>query len=482
MRSTSEAIAKLSESIDPAVAKNVVNELDGEIDLWAKFAAVPTLRTEEEIENAKNQSLSEWATAASDREHPDPSDIFRGRYQRDRDRVLWSQGLRRLAHKTQLFPTEHDDQLRQRLAHSIEVMQLASTIGASFGLDRDLIEAGALAHDIGHTPFGHAGEHALNRIFNEIDAKLGGFNHYEHGVDVVRWLESPYAVSRMTAFSGLNLTPQVAECILKHTYCQTGDALSAESIYRNSKHSGFVPAGYCHLEGQAVRLADKISYFVSDLEDGIRLSAITASDLLSCRFFHRAPLNFAIPYGQSLYDKFIEQRRNVLKILMEDVLVATSKRLARMTRRDVRGATEYVVNYSYDILQDMNEVWVKLQRAKLHEDRRVKLANLQAARIVSDLTIAFAACPQLVDRAFASEHSRLRTKAYLDHYRKAAGKSVGIPPALVGFLPLEHMIGSKYEPGRPLNVAIEDLVQAKDYVAGFTDSRARGLYSELFWG
>ena len=482
MRSTSEAIAKLSESIDPAVAKNVVNELDGEIDLWAKFAAVPTLRTEEEIENAKNQSLSEWATAASDREHPDPSDIFRGRYQRDRDRVLWSQGLRRLAHKTQLFPTEHDDQLRQRLAHSIEVMQLASTIGASFGLDRDLIEAGALAHDIGHTPFGHAGEHALNRIFNEIDAKLGGFNHYEHGVDVVRWLESPYAVSRMTAFSGLNLTPQVAECILKHTYCQTGDALSAESIYRNSKHSGFVPAGYCHLEGQAVRLADKISYFVSDLEDGIRLSAITASDLLSCRFFHRAPLNFAIPYGQSLYDKFIEQRRNVLKILMEDVLVATSKRLARMTRRDVRGATEYVVNYSYDILQDMNEVWVKLQRAKLHEDRRVKLANLQAARIVSDLTIAFAACPQLVDRAFASEHSRLRTKAYLDHYRKAAGKSVGIPPALVGFLPLEHMIGSKYEPGRPLNVAIEDLVQAKDYVAGFTDSRARGLYSELFRG
>jgi dGTPase len=360
-------------------------------------------------------------------------------------------------------------------------MQLASTIGASFGLDRDLIEAGALAHDIGHTPFGHAGEYALNRIFNEIDAKLGGFNHYEHGVDVVRWLESPYAVSRMTAFSGLNLTPEVAECILKHTYCQTGvDALSADTIYHNSKHSDFIPAGYCHLEGQAVRLADKISYFVSDLEDGIRLSAITASDLLSCRFFHRAPLNFAIPYGQSLYDNFIAQRRNVLKILMEDVLVATSKRLARMTPQDVRVAREYVVNYSEEIQRDMNEVWVKLQRTKLHEDRRVKLANLQAARIVSDLTIAFAACPQLVDREFASEHSRLRSKAYLDHYRKAAGKSVAIQPALLNFLPLEHMIGRQYEPGRSLKVAIEDLVQAKDYVAGFTDSRARVLHSELF--
>ena len=480
IRSKSEAIEKLSVSIDPAVAKNVVNELDEHIHLWAKFAAVPALRTDEDIEVAKNQSLSQWATVASHREHPDPSDLFRGRYQRDRDRVLWSQGLRRLAHKTQLFPTEYDDQLRQRLAHSIEVMQLASTIGASFGLDRDLIEAGALAHDIGHTPFGHAGEHALDRVLNEIDPKLGGFNHYEHGVDVVRWLESPYAVSRMTAFAGLNLTPEVAECILKHTYCQTGDGLSAESIYRNSKHSGFIPVGYCHLEGQAVRLADKISYFVSDLEDGIRLAAITASDLLSCRFFHRAPLNFSVPVGQSLYDTFIEQRRNVLKILMEDVLVATSKRLARLTRNDIRSAAEYVVNHSDEVLQDMSEVWLNLQRAKLHEDRRVKLANLHAARIVSGLVIACAACPQLVDQEFASEHSRLHTRAYLDHYRKAVGRSVAIQPAQIEFLPLEHMIGSKYEPHRPLTVPIEDLVQAKDYVAGFTDSRARALHAEIF--
>ena len=337
-----------------------------------------------------------------------------------------------------------------------------------------------MAHDIGHTPFGHAGEHALNRTLNEIDPKLGGFNHYEHGVDVVRWLESPYAVSRITAFSGLNLTPEVAECILKHTYCQAGDALSADHIYRSSKHSDFIPAGYCHLEGQAVRLADKICYFVSDLEDGIRLSAITVSDLLVCRFFHRAPLNFAVPHGQSLYDNFIEQRRNVLKILMEDVLVATSKRLARMKPQQVRVAAEYVVNHSDDILQDMTEVWVKLQRSKLHEDRRVKLANFQAARIVSDLTIALAACPQLVDRQFASEHGRLRTKPYLDHYRKAAGKSVAVQPALVDFLALEHMIGSKYEPGRPVNVPIEEIVQAKDYVAGLTDSRARALHTELF--
>jgi dGTPase len=204
------------------------------------------------------------------------------------------------------------------------------------------------------------------------------------------------------------------------------------------------------------------------------------SDLLTCRFFHRAPLNFSFLAEQTLYQRFIEQRRNVLKILMEDVLVATSKRLARIRPQDVRNAGDYTVNHSDDILRDMNEVWERLQRARLHADRRVKLANLRAARIVSDLTLAFAACPQLVEAEFASEHARLRRSEYIEHYRRSAGKSVSIQPHLIDFLPLEHMIDFKHEPGRPIDVAIEDLVQAKDYVAGFTDSRARTLHSELF--
>jgi dGTPase len=227
-------------------------------------------------------------------------------------------------------------------------------------------------------------------------------------------------------------------------------------------------------------VADKISYFVSDLEDGIRLSAITVSDLLTCRFFHRAPLDFSTPSEQTLSQRFIEQRRNVLKILMEDVLAATSKRLARMRPNEVRSAREYTVNHSDDILRDMNEVWERLQRGRLHADRRVKLANLRATRIVSDLTIAFAACPQLVDAAFSAEHARVRAKAYIEHYRKSAGASVAIQPHLIDFLALEHMIDFKHAAGRPITVSIEDLVQAKDYVAGFTDSRARALHSELF--
>jgi dGTPase len=480
VRSAAEATTKAAARLGRDVATNVVTELDRSLSLWTSFASVPPLRSDDEIETAKKNSLTQWATEPTKREHADPSDTFRGTYQRDRDRVLWSNALRRLAHKTQLFPTDYDDQLRQRLAHSIEVMQLASTIGSSFGLDRDLIEAGALAHDIGHTPFGHAGEHALNRLLDQVDTSFGGFNHYEHGVDVIRWLEGPYAVSRTTSFHGLNLTPEVAECVLKHTYCQTGSPVSGDNLHKASKHSAFIKPGYCHLEGQAVRVADKISYFVSDLEDGIRLGAITPSDLMACRFFHRAPLTFSIASGQTLSQRFIEQRRNVLKILMEDVLVATNKRLARMKPTGVRGASEYTVNHSDEILRDMNEVWHRLQRQRLHEDRRVKLANLQAARIVSDLVVVFAVCPQLVDPEFSAEHARLRATDYVTHYRARAGSTMSIQPGLIDFLSLEHMIDFKCEPGKAVKVATDDVVQAKDFVAAFTDSRARKLHSELF--
>jgi dGTP triphosphohydrolase len=138
------------------------------------------------------------------------------------------------------------------------------------------------------------------------------------------------------------------------------------------------------------------------------------------------------------------------------------------------------VNHSDDILRDMNDVWNGLQRKKLHQDRRVKLANLRAARVVSDLTAVFAVCPQLVDAKFSAEHERLRTKDYIHHYRKCTGASVLIRPGLIDFLQLEHMIGVKREPGRPVKVIVDDLVQAKDFVAGLTDSRARLLHAELF--
>ena len=147
--------------------KQIVEQLEEYTGFWAMTPESSVRRTSEEIKKKNDALSSEWAAKASEREHGSRSDGFRIEFQRDRDRIIWSNGFRKLADKTQLFPLEEDEHLRQRLAHSIEVMQLASTIGAAFGLDKDLIEAGSLAHDIGHTPFGHAGEHAIDQMFRK---------------------------------------------------------------------------------------------------------------------------------------------------------------------------------------------------------------------------------------------------------------------------------------------------------------------------
>lgn len=464
--------------------EELARRLDEELGLWAVFGSAPPLRSQDQIEETKRRALSEYATPSSSREHLHAEDGYRAAYSRDRDRVLWSSGLRRLSDKTQLFPATYDDDLRRRLTHSIEVLQLATTIGESFGLNRDLIEAGALAHDIGHTPFGHAGEFALHRVLNDIHGELG-FNHYEHGVDVVRFLEGPYHVSNGTGFHGLNLTPEVAECVLKHTYCHGGEELwTSETVWTKSKHQSFVPRGYCHLEGQAVRAADKISYLISDLEDGIRLGAIKRHHLLQCRFFHRPPLRFE-DLGQELGHQFLQQRRKILRLLMEDLIQASSKRLARTTDLSpagVRKNSEYLLQHSDDVLADMREIWERIQKTLLHADRRVVSANLHAGRIVSVLAVSCALLPELLDRQFVREYERLNSSQYMEFYRGTAGKRVTIPAEMVAQVPVSTLVGGSHKPGTVATVDVPNLVMAKDYVAGLTDSRARAFYGQLMNG
>jgi dGTPase len=467
-------------------AKQVVNDLDKTFSLWSKFAAEPPLRLDAKVEAARLAGLSVWATKPSKREHDESDDPFRGHYQRDRDRILWSSGLRRLSNKTQLFPVEHDDDLRQRLTHSIEVFQLASTIGISFGLDGVLIEAGALAHDVGHTPFGHAGEHALNELLNQVSLELGGFNHYEHGADVLRYLEGPYHVSPVKPFDGLNLTPEILECVLKHTYSHSGtDPFSSEQLLARSKHADLVHSGYCHLEGQAVRAADKISYLISDTEDGIRLAALSRSDLLSCRFFHRPPLDFSETSSTSLSQQFAEQRRWVLKILMEDILQASSKRLARLSspsRSTIRSAGEYMIQHSDEMLSDMEEIWRKLQVARLHKDRRVVSANLHAARIVSELAITYSLMAELIEERFRQEYERLNDSAYMNWYKNKVGGKVTYQRELFTFLPMHAVIGKRYDLAKDIIISTEKLVMAKDYVAALSDSRAKLFHKQIVQG
>lgn len=163
-------------------------------------------------------------------------------YQRDRDRIIHSKAFRRLKHKTQVFISPEGDHYRTRLTHTLEVAQIARTIARALALNEDLVEAIALGHDLGHTPFGHAGEHALDEVFSE------GFKHNEQSLRVVRYLERG---------TGLNLTWEVEDGILHHT----GDILPAT------------------LEGQIVKIADRIAYINHDIDDALRSQIITLKDL-----------------------------------------------------------------------------------------------------------------------------------------------------------------------------------------------------------
>lgn len=356
-------------------------------------------------------------------------------------------------------------------------MQLASTIGAAFGLDKNLIEAGSLAHDIGHTPFGHAGEHAIDQMFRKLGFK-GGFNHYEHGVDVVRFLEGSYQYSVIESHNGLNLTPEVCDCILKHTYCHNGDGPSQENIWRHTKHQKYLKCGgYSHLEGQAVRAADKISYLLSDIEDGIKLGAIQLHDLLGSRLFHRAPIDFRMRSGENLYGKFIEQRGSIIKLLMEDIILESTKRISKLkSRADVFNAGHYCVFHSEQIDNDMGEIWGKIQVNKLHMDPRVLSANMKASKMVSELLLLFTLFPEHINTQFRMEHERLNSTEYLKYYRDQH-QTIEIPYDLLKFLPLDMMIG--FHPGKTKYIDVYQLILAKDYVASLTDKKLKRVYNEL---
>lgn len=466
-----------AEQYENSIAKNIVNVFDEKLRLWEKYSDGPIRRTEKDIKSINAQANSQWAQEPSSREFGSKSDGFRIEFQRDRDRIIWSNGFRKLADKTQLFPLNEDENLRQRLAHSIEVMQLATTISSSFGLDKDLVEAGALAHDIGHTPFGHAGENAIDRLFTSLGFECG-FNHYEHGVDVVRYLEGSYQQNIFESHPGLNLTPDVCDCILKHTYCHSGGTGSHKDVWDKSKHQKFIGCGgFSHLEGQAVRAADKISYLLSDIEDGIRLDIITHQDLMNCRLFHRAPIDFRMTSSDSLYGKFIQQRGSIIKLLMEDIILESSKRISRLSsKKDVRTAGDYCIFHGPEIQSDMNEIWEKIQSRKLHCNSRVLSANMNASKIVSELLILYVLYPEHIYDKFRIEHERLRESDYIKFY-KSKKEKFDLPREFVSFLPLNMMIGFNFKKLRNINTY--DLILAKDYIASLSDNKIKNIHREL---
>ena len=235
-----------------------------------------------QLEQHERQTLAPYAqfsAASRGREHPDKPHQWRTHYQRDRDRIIHSRAFRRLEYKTQVFLNGTGDHLRTRLTHTIEVAAISRNISRALGLNEDLAEAIALAHDLGHSPFGHKGEHALN----ELMADHGGFEHNRQSLRVVEELEQKYP-----GFNGLNLMWETREGLIKHY----------TAFDHPSKRDGF-DAKSCSLEAQVANLADEITYYSHDLDDGLDAELLSEDELKkNVRLWREADAGIRAEHGE----------------------------------------------------------------------------------------------------------------------------------------------------------------------------------------
>ena len=325
--------------------------------------------------------------------HHEPASPTRTAYQRDRDRVIHSNAFRRLAHKTQVFVHHEDDHYRTRLTHTIEVAQIARSIGRGLGLDEDLTEALALAHDLGHPPFGHAGESALDAEM----ADFGGFDHNAQSLRILTKLEQRYP-----EFDGLNLTWETLEGIAKHNGPLIGSSdtetrLPPEeglpfAIREYSAVQDLDLGSHASLEAQAASLSDDIAYNAHDVEDGIRSGLITLEDLASVPVVERILFDIDMVHpglsGSRLRNELV---RRLITLLVEDAIANTRTQVAGSqihTADDVRSAGKTLCAFSPETAIAESQLKDFLY-SHLYRHPEVHEPAVQASRIVSSLFHAF---------------------------------------------------------------------------------------------
>ncbi|WP_102110085.1 deoxyguanosinetriphosphate triphosphohydrolase [Oceaniglobus roseus] len=281
--------------------------------------------------------------------HPEEESTFRSCFQRDRDRIIHASAFRRLKHKTQVFIEHEGDYFRTRLTHSIEVAQVARTIAGVLGLNAELTEAIALAHDLGHPPFGHTGEEALQALM----APYGGFDHNAQAIRIVTSLERHYA-----DFDGLNLTWETLEGIAKHNGPVTGDIPYALADY-NARHDLELYT-YAGAEAQVAALADDIAYNNHDLHDGLRAELFDTDELARMPLLDRCFGEVDARYpGLNYYRRRHEALRRFFGLLVEDVIGQARARLAELapdSAQAVREAGRPVVRFSDAVWTDLKVI------------------------------------------------------------------------------------------------------------------------------
>ncbi|HET6519590.1 MAG TPA: deoxyguanosinetriphosphate triphosphohydrolase [Geminicoccaceae bacterium] len=322
------------------------------------------------------------------RRWPEPESPLRSPYQRDRDRIVHSAAFRRLVYKTQVFVYHEGDHFRSRLTHSLEVAQIARTICRPLGLDEDLAEAVALAHDLGHSPFGHAGEEALN----EAMAAFGGFDHNVQALRVLTRLEGRYA-----EFDGLNLTRETLEGVVKHNG-PVPDAPAPPAVAEFAAEHGLALASFAPAEAQVAALADDIAYANHDLDDGLRAELFDRAELSDLPLVGPTFAAVAARYPSLEPSRLVhESIRRLIHAMVVDVVEETRRRIAAAgpprSPDDVRALDRPLVAFSPAIAEPLQGLGTFLRRRMYSHYKVARMAH-KARRVVGDLFGFLSAHPE----------------------------------------------------------------------------------------
>jgi dGTPase len=335
------------------------------------------------------------------RRYQEESPIGRNHFQRDRDRIIHSGAFRRLEYKTQVFVNHEGDLFRTRLTHSIEVAQIGRAIARNLSLHEDLVEAIALAHDLGHTPFGHAGQDALNECMQE----YGGFEHNLQSLRVVDLLEQRYA-----AFDGLNLTFETREGILKH--CSMKNAKSLGDVGER-----FIKKQQPSLEAQVANLADEIAYNNHDVDDGLRSGLISLEQLMEVKLFAENMAKVQAQYP-NLNDRRLthETIRRMINSLVMDLTLQSQTNIALhkpQTMDDIRKLPP-LISFSHEMQTRQTEL-KRFLRKNLYQHYRVNRMSVKAKRIIRELFGIFVSDITLMPHEYQERANMDQARAVADY-------------------------------------------------------------------
>jgi dGTPase len=328
------------------------------------------------------------------RRHPEAAHPYRSEYQRDRDRVIHARAFRRLEDKTQVFTARYSDHFRNRLTHTIEVAQISRTIAAQLGLEVDLVEALALVHDIGHPPFGHAGEKALDAA---MQAHGSFFDHNLHALRIVEDFEQRYA-----AFRGLNLTFEVREGIIKHSRDYSAREFPQLSEYLLDQRPP--------LEAQVIDLTDEIAYNTADLDDGYEAHILTLEEMRAgVPAFERLYAEAEARYPEAREKlKFNEALKRLLDHMVTDLITTTCRRIGEAGVKslpDVRAWPGRLTAFSDQVEEERRRTKSFLYE-KLYYSEALQPEKLHAEKVVSELFDYWTAHPEALPQSYREQAER----------------------------------------------------------------------------